>query len=166
MYVRTYVRTSVRTYVCMYVMYVCYVCMYVCMLCYVMLCYVKLCNAMLCYAMLCYACMYSLEPGGNAKWQWSQVGWILADHRDGLSSSSFIAWSSIAQSVCQQAFSLLKIGFQRPSRFESCILQRNTSCLLSIQKSLASAKASKLTTKICISPEPGANAKWQWGQVG
>ena len=31
---------------------------------------------------------------------------MLADHRDGLSSSSF-AWSSIAQSVCQQAFSLL-----------------------------------------------------------
>ena len=32
---------------------------------------------------------------------------MLADHRDGLSSSSFLAWSSIAQSVCQQAFSLL-----------------------------------------------------------
>ena len=25
----------------------------------------------------------------NAKWQWGQVGWILADHRDGLSSASF-----------------------------------------------------------------------------
>ena len=32
---------------------------------------------------------------------------MLADHRDGLSSSSFLAWSSIAQSVCQRAFSLL-----------------------------------------------------------
>ena len=37
-----------------------------------------------------------------------------------------LAWSSIAQSVCQQAFSLLEIGFQRPSGFESCIQQRKT----------------------------------------
>ena len=57
-----------------------------------------------------------------------------------------LAWSSIAQSVCQQAFSLLKIGFQRPSGFESCIQQRKTTCLLSIQISLACARASKLTT--------------------
>ena len=56
------------------------------------------------------------------------------------------AWSSIAQSVCQQAFSLLKIGFQRPSGFESCIQQRKTTCLLSIRKSLACARAPKLTT--------------------
>ena len=65
----------------------------------------------------------------------------------------FYAWSSIAQSVCQQAFSLLKIGFQRPSGFESCIQQRKTTCLLSIRKSLACARASKLTTTniyICI----------------
>ena len=75
-----------------------------------------------------------------------QVGWMLADHRDRLSSSSFLAWSSIAQSVCQQAFSLLKIGFQIPPGFESCILQRKTTCLLSIKKSLACARASKLTT--------------------
>ena len=79
-----------------------------------------------------------------------QVGWMLADHRDGLSSSSFLAWSSIAQSVCQQAFSLLKIGFQRPPGFESCILQRKTTCLLSIRKSLACARASKLTTNMYI----------------
>ena len=32
---------------------------------------------------------------------------MLPDHRDGLSSSSFLAWSSIAQSVCQRACSLL-----------------------------------------------------------
>ena len=43
-----------------------------------------------------------------------QVGWMLADHRDGLSSSSFLAWSSIAQSVCQWAFSLLAIWCLRP----------------------------------------------------
>ena len=71
---------------------------------------------------------------------------MLADHRDGLSSSSFLAWSTIAQSVCQQAFSLLTIGFQRPPGFESCILQRKTTCLLSIRKSLTCARASKLTT--------------------
>ena len=56
------------------------------------------------------------------------------------------AWSSIAQSVCQQAFSLPKIGFQRPLGFESCSQQRKTTCLLSIRKSLACARASKLTT--------------------
>ena len=39
---------------------------------------------------------------------------MLADHRDGLSSSSFLAWSSIAQSVCQQAFSLLVNRYLRP----------------------------------------------------
>ena len=56
-----------------------------------------------------------------------------------------LAWSSIAQSVCQQAFSLLKIGFQRPPGFESCSQQRKTTCLLLIRKSLACARASKLT---------------------
>ena len=39
---------------------------------------------------------------------------MLADHRDGLSSSRFLAWSSIAQSVCQRAFSLLAIWCLRP----------------------------------------------------
>ena len=39
---------------------------------------------------------------------------MLADHRDGLSSSRFLAWSSIAQSVCQRAFSLLPIWCLRP----------------------------------------------------
>ena len=39
---------------------------------------------------------------------------MLADHRDGLSSSSFLAWFSIAQSVCQQAFSLLANRCLRP----------------------------------------------------
>ena len=85
-----------------------------------------------------YVCMYVCMGG--------HVGWMLADQSDGLSSSSFLAWSSIAQSVCQQAFSLLEIGFQRPSGFESCIRQRKTTCLQSIRKSLACARASKLTT--------------------
>ena len=82
----------------------------------------------------------------NAKWQWSQVGWMLANHRNELSRSSFLAWSAIAQSDYQQATSLLEIWFQRPSGLESCIQQRKTTCLLSIRKSLACARASKLTT--------------------
>ena len=88
----------------------------------------------------------SPEPGAKANWQWGRVGWMLADHRDGLSSSSCWAWSSTAQSVCQWAFSLLEILFQKPSGFESCIQQRTTTCLLSIRKLLACARASKLTT--------------------
>ena len=55
------------------------------------------------------------------------------------------AWSLIAQSVCQRAFSLLEIRFQRPW-FKSCIQQRKTPCLLSFWKSLACARALKLTT--------------------
>ena len=82
----------------------------------------------------------SLPHKGNV------MGWMLADHRDGLSSSSFLAWSSLAQSVCQRAFSLLDIRLQSPYGFESCIQQRKTTCLLSIRKSLACARASKLIT--------------------
>ena len=51
----------------------------------------------------------SSEPGAKVNWQWGQVGWMLADHRDGLSSSSFLAWSSIAQSVGQRAFSMFSL---------------------------------------------------------
>ena len=29
------------------------------------------------------------EPGAKVNWQWGQVGWMLADHKDGLSSSSY-----------------------------------------------------------------------------
>ena len=57
----------------------------------------------------------SPEQGANAKRLWGRVGWMLADHRDGLSSSSFwVAWSSIAQTVCQWLFSLLGIWVARP----------------------------------------------------
>ena len=74
----------------------------------------------------------------NAKRLWGRVGWMLADHRDGLSSSSFIAWSSIAQSVCQRAFSLLAIWCLRlwwvrilPSAEEDNLfpLDSNIACL-------------------------------------
>ena len=54
--------------------------------------------------------------------------------------------SMIIGTVCQRAFSLLAIWCLRPPRFESCIQQRKTTCLLSIRTSLACAKASKLTT--------------------
>ena len=83
--------------------------------------------------------------------------------------------SSIAQSVCQQAFSLLETGFQRPSGFESCIQQRKTTCLLSIKKSLACARASKLITNMYITRarcecqmavgSGGLNACWSQGQA-
>ena len=53
--------------------------------------------------------MYIAEPGAKVNWQWGQVGWMLADHRDGQVEFMFLAWSSIAQSVCQRAFSLLAI---------------------------------------------------------
>ena len=56
----------------------------------------------------------SPEPGAKTNWQWDRVGWMLADHGDGLSSSSFLAWSSIAQSGCQRAFGLLAIWCLRP----------------------------------------------------
>ena len=73
-----------------------------------------------------------------------------------------LAWFSITQSVCQQAFSLLANRSLRASGFESCFQQRKTTCLLSIRKSLACARASKLTTTkmyVCM-------YVWQWGQVG
>ena len=43
----------------------------------------------------------SPEPGAKVNWQWGQVGWMLADHRDGLSNSSFclILDSSVGLSV-------------------------------------------------------------------
>ena len=56
----------------------------------------------------------SPEPGAKAKWHWDRVDSMLADNRDGLLSSSFLAWFSIAQSVCQQAFSLLANRCLRP----------------------------------------------------
>ena len=40
------------------------------------------------------------------------------------------AWSSIAQSVCEWAFSLLAIRCLETSMFESCFQQRKTTCLL------------------------------------
>ena len=52
---------------------------------------------------------------------WRQVGWMLTRHRDRLSSSSFTAWSSRAQSVSEWAFSLLAISCLRLPRFESCM---------------------------------------------
>ena len=48
--------------------------------------------------------------------------------------------------MCVCMISLLEIHFQRPW-FESCIQQRKTTCLFSIRKSLARARASKLTTR-------------------
>ena len=60
------------------------------------------------------------------------------------------AWSSIAQSVCEWAFSLMAIWCIKLPNFDSCIAQRETTCLLSIRKSFACARASQLTTNIHI----------------
>ena len=68
---------------------------------------------------------------------------MLTHHRDGLLGSSFLAWSSIAQSVCGWAFSLLSNRCFETSRFESCIQQKKTICLFPIRISLACATASK-----------------------
>ena len=68
------------------------------------------------------------------------------DQGAGLSSSRFLAWSSIARPVCQRTFGLLAIWCLGLPRFESCIQQRKTACFLSIRKSLVCARASKLTT--------------------
>ena len=68
---------------------------------------------------------------------------------------SFESWSqqrkttclfSIAQSVCEWAFSLLANWCLRPPSVETCIQQKNTTCLRSIRKSFSCASASKLTT--------------------
>ena len=45
------------------------------------------------------------------------------------------------------------IHISRVPRFESCIQQRKTTCLLSSRKSLACAWASKLTTNIYLCPQ-------------
>ena len=77
---------------------------------------------------------------------------MLTYHTQGWAiESKFIAWSSTAQLVCQRAFNLLEIWFQRPW-FESWIQQRKTTCLLLIPKSFACARASKLTTTNVIHP--------------
>ena len=56
------------------------------------------------------------------------------------------AWYSIAQKVSEWVFSLLAIWCLRLPSFESWLQQRKTTCLLSIRKFLASAKAWQLTT--------------------
>ena len=68
---------------------------------------------------------------------------MLAHLRDTLSSLIFIAWSSIAQLVCEWVFSLRVIWCIRLSGFEACIQQGKTTCLLPIRKSFACARASQ-----------------------
>ena len=66
----------------------------------------------------------------------------------------FLAWSLIAQSVCQRAFSLLKIRFQRP--------------LVQIMHSAQEDNSSPFDLKIaclCQSIEINNNRHIQWGRV-
>ena len=79
----------------------------------------------------------SPEPDAKTIRQGGRVGWMLADHRDGILSSSFWLdprWLSrfvSGHSVCW------KFGPRDPG-FKFCIQQRKTICLLSIWKSLPS----------------------------
>ena len=61
-----------------------------------------------------------------------------------------LAWSSIAQSVCEGVFSLVSNRCLETSRFKSCIQQRKITRLLLIQISLVCARASKLTINLYI----------------
>ena len=97
----------------------------------------------------------SPKPGAKAKRQWGRVGWMFIDHRDGLSSSSFSVWSSIAQSVCQWAFSLLAIWCLR--HWVRILHSTQENNLSPSNSNIACARASELTTT-CMSPEPGAKA--------
>ena len=85
----------------------------------------------------------SPEPGTNAKWQWGRLGWMLADHTNGLSCSSFFSW--ILDSSVGLSAGILSAGDSVPETLW-VRMQRKTTCLLSIRKSLACARASKLTT--------------------
>ena len=92
----------------------------------------------------------SPEPGAKASRQWGRVGWMLADHRDGLSSSSSSLDPRQLSRFVSRHSVCWRIGV-RDLGFESCIQQKKTTCLLSIRTLLACAKASKLTTmNICI----------------
>ena len=75
----------------------------------------------------------------------SEVKWLNA-HSSWGRAVEFLASSSLAQSVCEWAFSLLENRCLETYRFESCIQQRKTTCLLSIRISIACARASKFTT--------------------
>ena len=68
----------------------------------------------------------------------SEVKWVECSRIIGTGCWVHVfAWSLIAQSVCEWAFSLLAIWCLRLHSVESCIQQRKTACLLSIRKSLA-----------------------------
>ena len=70
-------------------------------------------------------------PIGDAgcPWEWPPTDVTSRDITlEGLPPPS--PWSSIAQSVCEWAFSLLAIRCFETSRFESCFQQRKTTCLL------------------------------------
>ena len=77
---------------------------------------------------------------------------------------SFLAWSSTAQSVCQRAFSLLEIRFQRYwVRILHSAAEDNVSPFDS--KIACLCQSIEINNKY-VSPEPGEKANWQWGRVG
>ena len=105
----------------------------------------------------------SPEPGAKANRQWSQVGWMLTHHRDGLLSSSLCL--ILDSSVGLWVSSLLANWYPGFPSFESCIQQRKTTCILSIRKSLACARTSKLTANLYRqlgSSKTGLIIFWFW----
>ena len=107
----------------------------------------------------------SPEPGAKVNWQWGQVGWLLADHRNGLSSSSFclILDSSVVLSVNIQSACDLVSGVPGSNPAFS----RGTQLVsFRFDYHLPVPEHRNLQQQICISPEPGAKVNWQWGQVG
>ena len=75
----------------------------------------------------------------EANRQWCRVGWMLADHRDRLSSSHCKLDPRLLSRVVSWHSVSWRFGVWG-------IRQRNTACVLSNQRSLACARASKLTT--------------------
>ena len=97
--------------------------------------------------------------------QFISIVWYIVKPNSSISPHVFnnVQFSCWASALCQP-FSLLVIRFQRPCGLESCIQRRMTTCLPLIRKSLASARASTLTTNMCecqlAMGSSGLNAHW------
>ena len=142
-----------------------YVCMYVCKSCIQQrntTCLLSIWISLACAraSKLTTTNMYIARARCESQLTVGQVGWMLADHRDGLSSSSFslILDSSVGLSASIQSAGELV--------FKSCIQQRNKTCLLSIWISLACARASKLKTTNMYIARARCESQLTVGQVG
>ena len=110
-------------------------------------------NWLLAYVLAMYVCMQpkwyvdmllnTVQQYKRIYWQWGRVGWMLADHRGGLSSSFFSL--ILDSSVCKQTISLLAIWCLRPwARILHSAEENNLSPFDSNIACLCHARASKL----------------------